>query len=222
MVLIISECGINHNGLLPNAKAQIYNSKWAGADVAKFQFYNPEKVLGLNHPDLQYAKSCQFTKEQHEELKAYCDEVGIEYLVSIFDIADIAWADKLCKRHKIASRMNSNDEFITKLKRTGKEIILSSRFPIPVNDQVHSLFCITDYPTPIEKMRFNPQLFNGLSSHCPNIAPSIYAVAHGATILENHTTEDRRLPGCDQSSSITYAELKDLCKIVRDMGAMND
>jgi N,N'-diacetyllegionaminate synthase len=218
-VTVISEIGINHGGSLERAKEQIRASKEAGADIAKFQYYDPVTVLGADSPYLQDAQATYFTKAQHEELKAYCDGVGIEYLVSVFDIADIPWADSLCKRHKVASRMNQDKEFITALLHTGKEVIISTRNVHVTNlFNVRYMYCITNYPTKLEEFAYLPSGPNmGLSSHCPSIAPALAATVQGATILEQNTTLDRRLPGCDQSSSITYEELTQLVSLVREI-----
>jgi sialic acid synthase SpsE len=56
----------------------------AGATIVKFQYYDALKLLGADSPYLQYATSCQFTKQQHEDIRKYCHTVGMEYLVSVF------------------------------------------------------------------------------------------------------------------------------------------
>ena len=219
---IIAEIGINHNGSLEKALHMIDEVAATGVRVCKFQHYDSLKLLGKDSPYLAYATSCQFSKYDHEILKRHCDFVGLEYLVSIFDINDIPWADGICKRHKVASRMNTNSEFIAALISTGKEVLISTQSVAPTPlPSVRYMYCVTKYPTALEELRYLPCGPNlGLSSHCPSIAPSLKAVTQGATILENHVTFNRELPGCDQSSSITYQELKQMVKIVRDMEAM--
>lgn len=219
-VFVISECGINHNGDIHAAKEQILQSKEAGADAAKFQFYDPLKVLGKDSPFLDYARSCQFSKTQHEELKKYCDQVGIEYMCSVFDVNDIHWVNGLVKRHKIASRMNRNQAFYDAMMRTGKKIIMSIQkdTPLPYWQpfDLTYMHCVTKYPcTPEDFVGLEFSSEKGLSSHCPLIQPTIDAVKKGARVVENHTTMSRDLPGCDQASSITYIELKEMVKQIR-------
>jgi N,N'-diacetyllegionaminate synthase len=218
-VLLIAECGINHGGDFERAKEMIRKCKEAGADVAKFQHYDADKLLA-GTPYLEEGRKAQFTKAQHEELKRYCDEIGIEYLVSVFDIDDVLWADSLCQRHKVASRMNEAGLFIHRIQSCGKPIILSSPDPRPLDLEITMLLCVTEYPATIEKMPRREFERIGLSSHCPNISPSIWAAFHGARVLENHVTLDRSLPGCDQSSSLTFEEYAQMAKIVRDMEKM--
>lgn len=225
-VLIIAECGINHNGSLRMAHKMIEHAKAAGADIAKFQHYDAHLLLGEDHPLAGYAASCQFTRGEHEQLKQHCDDIGIEYLVTVFDYLDVEWANKLCKRHKIASRMNTNPFFIERLLETGKPCIMSVNENTVIEPRLKGLdlmYCITKYPTPLEEM--GPAVVRagevrGLSSHCPSIVPSLAAVARGAKILENHVTFDRSMSGCDQGSSITFDELKQMVSLVREMERM--
>jgi N,N'-diacetyllegionaminate synthase len=221
-VTLIAEIGVNHDGDLEKAKRMVLAAKDAGVTIVKFQHYDPFKLLGPLSPYLTYATQCQFSKEQHEELKRFCDSVGAEYLVSVFDIADVRWADSLCKRHKVASRMNRDQEFISALLKTDKPVIISTQSydPLPLYG-VDYMFCITEYPTNLDRMAnlpCNNRL--GLSSHCPSIAPSLKAVAQGAKIIEHHVTFDRNEPGCDKSSSITFDELKQLNRWANEMAVI--
>ena len=40
--VIIAEIGVNHNGILKNAKSLALQSKKIGADIVKFQLYNTD------------------------------------------------------------------------------------------------------------------------------------------------------------------------------------
>jgi sialic acid synthase SpsE len=208
-VTLICELGVNHDGSFEKALRMIDAAKAAGVSIVKFQYYDPITLLGPSSPYLTYAIKCQFTKESHERLKHYCDLLGMEYLVSVFDIKDIPWADTLCKRHKVASRMNKNEAFIEALRNTGKEVIISTQSYTPsLLMNVRYMYCITKYPTPeseLDNLPCNRRL--GLSSHCPSIQPTLAAIAKGATVVEHHVTFDRKDEGCDHSSSITFSEL---------------
>lgn len=218
-MLTIAEIGLNHNGDYLEALRMVSAAKQAGADVAKFQFYNPVKVLGADHPALEYALQCQFTKFQHEEIKRRCDEIGIEYLVSVFDIHDVAWAASLCRRMKIATRMNKDHEFLRACRNTGKPLLISTTNPLVTGDKTLTyLYCVPKYPTALEDID-KGVLMNceGLSTHCPNIAPAVYAATRNCKVLEAHVTYSRDLPGCDQSSSWTFEELKQFVSITKGL-----
>lgn len=217
---IIAEIGINHGGDFDKAVAMIGAVSVSGVKIAKFQHYDALTLLGKDSPYLDYATKCQFTKAQHEELKQICDAVGLEYLVSVFDVADIPWADSLCKRHKVASRMNKDEAFINALMATGKEVIISvsSDKHNPWYPQGRHMYCITKYPTSTQELDKLPcNEFLGLSSHCPSIQPSLKAVAQGANLIEHHVCFDRSDEGCDISSSITFDELAQLNRFANQM-----
>jgi sialic acid synthase SpsE len=218
-VTIIGELGINHNGDYSKALGMVLAAQDAGIKIVKFQHYDPVKLLGLSSPYLAYATRCQFSKTQHEDLAAYCASIGMEYLVSVFDIADIPWADGLCKRHKVASRMNRDQAFVSALIKTDKPVIISTQNVDPVRLYgADYMYCITEYPTKIERLTFLPCSARlGLSSHCPSIAPSLRAVAQGARLIEHHVTFSRDDVGCDHSSSITFDELKQLNRWANEM-----
>src|SRR5438094_7029853 len=109
-MIIIAEIGINHNGDINLAHELIRQAKIAGADIAKFQFYDPYKLFGPqgSHPDdatLQQALTVQFGFPQARQLKTWCDEEGIEFMASAFDLERFGWTESLdVRRHKIASR----------------------------------------------------------------------------------------------------------------------
>ena len=48
--IIIAEIGINHNGNIHLAHELIRQAKVSGADIAKFQFYDPHKIFGAYSP----------------------------------------------------------------------------------------------------------------------------------------------------------------------------
>ena len=215
--LIISEIGVNHSGSMATAYKQIELSKGAGCDIAKFQYYEAEKLLGKKHPAFAYAKSCHLTKPELESLKTYCDTIGIEFLVSVFDIQDLAWAITLCKRIKVATRMNNNRAFLAECRKLGKPLLISTEAPYSTckDDEIY-MYCVPKYPTELKDINL-PFLATceGFSTHCPDISPALYAVSRNCKVVEAHTTISRDQEGCDQSSSWTYEEMKQFVSIIR-------
>lgn len=217
----IAEIGINHHGNMEKAFRMIDKARLCGAHFAKFQYYDPAKVLGRKHPAYQYATQCYFTKPQHETLKHYCDSIGISYLVSVFDKNDVSWADTLCKAHKIATRMNVNERFIKAVADTGKPVFMSVSPGIPLkpeySDKFNLMWCIPGvYPSTKEQILSYPYTGFGLSSHCPDPTATIEAFKNGCRLFENHLCESRDEIGCDISSSITfeeYAAIVDACVV---------
>lgn len=220
-VKVIAELGINAHGDFDKMKRMCLKAHNAGADYIKGQFYNPYRVLGKEHPDLNYALKCQFTRQQHEELAEYCQELGTPYFVSVFDVGDIGWADRFCEVHKVASRMNRNAEFISRIDRCKKPTFMSIQpsLGIRIPARFKLMWCLREYPSTKEQILDYPYTAKlGLSSHCPDWTAALVAVKRGAVSIEQHICESRNEPGCDISSSITFEELKNLVDEVRKNG----
>lgn len=208
----ICEIGINHHGSMDKAFRMIETAKECGADFAKFQFYNPVKTLGPAHPALAYAKQCYFSKPQHETLKKRCDDIGISYLVSVFDIQDVAWAASLCKAMKIATRMNKRQDFLRAIERTKLPVYMSVQPELTIQKEYSKrfnlLWCVAKYPSTKADILSYPYRGFGLSSHCPDWTASLEAIKNGAHVVENHVCESRDEMGCDIESSLTFDEYK--------------
>ncbi len=211
----IAEIGVNHGGDFDKAQRMCRAAHKAGATYIKGQFYNPYQVLGRSHPDLNYALQCQFTRQQHELLAEYCTNLGTPYFVSVFNVGDIGWADRFCPVHKVASRMNLNQEFIAKIEQTKKPVFMSIQpeMGIRIPERFKLMWCLREYPSTKEQVLDYPYTRKlGLSSHCPDASATLEAIKRGALVIENHVCESRAEPGCDISSSLTLEEYAELIK----------
>src|SRR5947209_171762 len=161
-VQIIAEIGQNHNGDMALAKELVYAAKENGADVAKFQFYDVDSIFS---PDFRWyaaAKEAEVTKEQAFELASTCDQAGIEFMASVFDVARVGWCEEIgMKRYKVASRSVRNRGLLEAVGATGKEMIVSlgmwdgAHFPqIPTQARVSYLYCVAKYPTSFSDLDF--------------------------------------------------------------------
>ena len=126
-VKIIAEIGCNHKGDIQIAKDLIKSAKLCGADIAKFQKRTPKELLtpeqyNAPHPNPansygatygEHREYIHFNADQHIELKDYCDEIGIEYSTSVWDITS-AKAIVPLKPHliKIPSAVNNNERLL--------------------------------------------------------------------------------------------------------------
>lgn len=238
MRLFIAELGINHGGDMHVAKKMIRQAADSGASIAKFQMYDPIKILGPESLYLAEASKAQFTKDQHRELKGYCDVIGIEYCCSVFHPRDVPFFEEIgMKRYKIASRSTLDIPLIRAINATGKPIIVSNgldkalheiREEIEPRSKLSILRCIAKYPTSVTELMND--LFDyenglglaikipskwGLSSHCSSIVPSLTCIAAGASIIEHHVRFDWQKEGCDMNSSITFQQFKEMVDIAR-------
>lgn len=227
-MIIIAEIGINHNGSLSLAHELIRQAKQSGANIAKFQFYDPAKIFGPNgsHPNEEahrHALSVQFGFEEARRLKRWCDEEDIEFMASAFDQERFEWMEELgVKRHKIASRTVQEADFCRKILATGKETYISlglwtgDKAPFKA-DNARYLLCVTKYPCEYSDIAmpvsFQSSVYSGFSDHTLGIETSLIALSRGATVIEKHFTLNKGLQGPDHVCSMTPEELLQLSRI---------
>jgi N,N'-diacetyllegionaminate synthase len=231
-MIIIAEIGINHNGSLPLAHELIRQARICGADIAKFQFYDPRKIFGPNgsFPNadaLAQALTVQLGFEDAKQLKAWCDQEGIEFMASVFDLERFGWMESLgVRRHKIASRAAQDRELCERMLATGRETFVSLGFwsgdRVPYDhSNARYLYCVPKYPCPYEDLAlpraFGESVYDGFSDHTIGIEAALVAVGRGARIIEKHFTLNKGLPGPDHVCSATPDELAELSRLSRLM-----
>lgn len=218
-VFCIAEIGHNHMGYMRHAKLLIEEAKRCGADAAKFQFYDTNKIKKPWESRYFELLLSEHTKEEAKELKEHCDKVGIEFMASAFDTERLGWLEELgVKRHKVASRSIYEKDMIDAMEATRKPIIASlgklDNRGIPEIKNADYLFCIAEYPTYMTPDMFPSKFgegekYQGFSDHTIGMYWCREAVKRGATIIEKHFTLSRDLPGHDQKGSADPTELKD-------------
>jgi len=231
-MIIIAEIGINHNGSLQIAHELIRQARMSGADIAKFQFYDPYKIFGPagsfpNAEALAQALTVQFGFDEARQLKAWCDQEGIEFMASVFDLERFSWTESLgVQRHKIASRAAQDRELCERMLAAGRETFVSLGFwtgeGVPYDrPNARYLYCVPKYPCPYEDVAlprsFAESIYDGFSDHTIGIEASLVAVGRGARIIEKHFTLNKGLPGPDHICSATPDELAELSRLSRLM-----
>lgn len=240
-ILIIAEIGHNGNGNMRLNKLMIDEAKACGADVAKFQLYDTDKIKKPWQSRYMELKMAELTFEDTKELKEYCDKVGIEFMASAFDAERVEWLEKLgVKRHKIASRSIYDKETIQAMEAGGKPIIASlgkwkfndyvpgqefvvgeSYENFPTIKNADYLYCVSEYPTYFTEdmfpKKFTPGKYTGFSDHSLGMYWAREAVKRGATIIEKHFTLCHELPGFNQKGSCEPWELKDFVTYCRQI-----
>lgn len=247
---IIAEAGVNHNGSINLAKRLIDAAKDAGADAVKFQTFKAEEIVSLKSKkaDYQYRakektqyemlKNLELSFDEFLELKKYCDNKGIEFMSTPYDIESVRFLDEIVNRFKIASADLINKPLIEAIAKTGKQIILSvgmatlgeiERTISWINDigntNIILLHCTTSYPTPYDQVNMNVlgtlkrafALPVGYSDHTLGIEIPIMAVSMGAKVIEKHFTLDRTMEGPDHFASAEPDELKKMVKGIRNV-----
>lgn len=242
---IIAECGINHQGNMELANAMILWAKRSGADTAKFQYYDPEAILDPEDPVLKpwwdTILKTKLTPENIVFLKETCDKVGIKFLCSVFDHADVPLFEEIgVERYKIASRSIYDWQLAEAIAKTRKPVLVSwghhewgrgwpKIWNTPRSGLVkkYNLYCVSKYPTPLTDLEFFEEdkptdrrwsifeagRFYGFSDHTQGLAAAAMAMAHGARIIEKHFTLDRTMDGPDHAGSADAPMLAALCRL---------
>lgn len=252
-VFIIAEAGVNHNGKIENAKKLIDEAKKAGADAVKFQTFKSEKVIskfaekaeyqkettGQNESQLDMVKKLELSYSEFIELKHYCDELGILFLSTPFDLDSIDFLKELgVEIFKIPSGEITNLPYLIKIGKLGKKVIMSTGMSnldeveraVEVlkeygSNDITVLHCNTEYPTPYYDVKLKAMLtikehLNvkvGYSDHTLGVEIPIAAVAMGAEVIEKHFTLDVNMEGPDHKASLETKELKSMIDSIRNV-----
>ena len=249
--LIIAEAGVNHNGNFELAKQLVDKAVEGGADIVKFQTCKAENVIsryadkaeyqkvttGEADSQLEMVRKLMLTYEEYGKLKEYCDEKGIEFLSTAFDLPSVDYLHSIgMRRWKIPSGEITNLPLLIKIAKLGEPIIMSTGMSelSEVGDaikvlkengagEITILHCTTEYPAPyedvnlkaIDTMKETFGLPVGYSDHTKGLEIPVAAVARGARVIEKHFTLDRNMEGPDHKASIEPDELKQMVDMIR-------
>ncbi|SFD02734.1 N-acetylneuraminate synthase family protein [Algibacter pectinivorans] len=256
---IIAEIGCNHKGDMEIAKELIKVAKiFCNVDAVKFQKRHNKELLteeqyNQPHPNPvnsygdtygAHREFLEFDVDQHKELKAYCEEIGITYSTSVWDLTsakeitalnpefikipsacnnNVVMLEWLCDNYKgeihISTGMTTKSEIedlvnLFKNKNRNKDLVLYN--------------CTSGYPVPFDDVcLLDINLLNeaygndvkhiGFSGHHLGIAVDVAAFTLGANIIERHYTIDRTWKGTDHAASLEPMGLR---KLSRDVNAV--
>lgn len=243
-VYVIAEAGLNHNGDLDLALEIIEIAQRAGADAVKFQKRTIDLLAVkevLDAEDLRFPflgstyreirEKLEFTLPQYIELKKHTESLNMDFIVTPFDEEAVKFLRPLnLKGYKVASHSLRNLDFLHRLARENKPIVMStgmstlqeideavgvlSSYKIPFA----LLHCVSSYPTNdfdanlnvITTLQRRYQVPIGYSGHEMDDFATKLAVSMGAKIIERHVTVSRSLPGFDHKLSLEEHELRKL------------
>lgn len=202
--MIIAEIGQNFCGDM-NLACKLIVLAWEnGADLAKFQLYDSEKLYGKKQKE-------ELTFDQAEILFNFGYGVGIEVFFSVFDVERVEWCERIgVKRYKIAFSQNQNRQIINSIP-SNREIIISTNYAMADRPMLQ-LYCVPKYPASIEE--YHLDYLDGISDHTIGLDASKIALARGAQIIEKHFAIDHKT-GVDAPWSMTPEELKELKRFER-------
>lgn len=258
---VIAEAGCNHMGQMEIAKDLIETAAhFCKADAIKFQKRCSKELLTpeqYNAPHPNSANSygdtygahrefLEFTVDQHAQLKEWCEEAGITYSTSVWDMTSAKEIASLKPVFiKIPSACNTHYEILQWLCDNYEgEIQLSFGMTSHVEEEeIVKLFeangrakdlvlfnCTSGYPVPfkdvclleITRMReaYERRVKAiGFSGHHLGISVDVAAYTLGAHVIERHYTLDRTWKGTDHAASL---EPDGIRRLVRDLNAVRD
>lgn len=249
-VFIIAEAGVNHGGDLDLARKLIDIAADAGADAVKFQAFRTEhlilndikkapyqtKTTEKEESQTEMLKKLELAKEQYVELKEYCSQKGIVFLITPFDEYSLKELEEIgVDAYKVASTDTTNLPFLKKIASTSKPVILSTGMcyldevkkaveeVLLINDKLILLQCTANYPISDEEANLNVittykdkfDCLIGYSDHSVGLGASLFAIPMGACVVEKHFTLDKNLEGPDHLASLDPDELKEYVATVR-------
>ena len=250
---IIAEAGVNHNGSFELAKQLVDKAVWAGVDCIKFQTFNSKNLVSKNAQKAEYQKKTtdssesqldmlkklELSKEEFIELRDYCNQKGIMFLSTPFDLESIDFLASIgVKTWKVPSGEITNYPFLRAIGKRKESVIMSTgmctldevREAIKVlkdfgTIDITLLHCTTEYPAPYDSVNLKAMLtlqkefgFKvGYSDHTNGIEVPVAAVAIGASVIEKHFTLDKNMEGPDHKASLEPDELKLMVQSIRNV-----
>jgi sialic acid synthase len=255
---IIAEIGCNHRGEMSIAKELIDLAKESGVEYVKFQKRNNRELLTEEQynephpvPENSYGASygahrefLEFSVEENKELYNYCNQVGVTYSTSVWDVTSaremITFQPEFLK---VPSACNNNfrmlkilrDEFKGQVqisvgmtnKKEINDIVSFFEEKMQAKSRLLIYACTSGYPVPasdVALLEINWLYENyetrvheiGFSGHHLGVSIDIAAYTLGARWIERHFTKDKSWMGTDHSASLEPDELKKLVNGLHD------
>jgi N-acetylneuraminate synthase len=244
--MIVAELGINANGDIDIAKKMIKNAKEAGCDFVKFQKRTIDVVYSKEELDKprespwgsttrEQKEGLEFNREEYDEIDRYCEEIGIKWFASPWDIQSVKFLEKYnCPYIKIPSALITDIDLLEEIRITKIPVIMSTGMSTQeevrkatkyLGSQIEYLLaCTSTYPTVDEEVNLRfittlkkeyPHYRIGFSNHSPSAFFVSASAALGSEMIEFHYTLDRAMYGSDQAASIETGGMKRVVAYVR-------
>ena len=252
----IADIAANHDGDLERAVELIHLAAEAGADAAKFQHFRADKIVSqfgfdsgprLSHQSgwkksvFEVYQAASVPWDWTARLKRACDEAGIHFFSSPYDLEAVDMLEQYVPAYKIGSGDITWPEALEHIAAKGKPVLLAtgaSRMEevdravtsiLAINPQLLLMQCNTNYTGSSDNFRFvnlrvlstfrsmYPHLVLGLSDHTPGNVAVLGAVAFGARAIEKHFTDNRGREGPDHPFSLDPGAWREMVDRTRDL-----
>jgi sialic acid synthase SpsE len=248
----IADIAANHDGDLVKARELIHMCAEAGADAAKFQNFAADTIVsefGFSTMGGQQSHQAKWKKSVREvyndasvpldwtaALKSTCDEAGIDYFTTPYDLSFVEPLSRVVCAWKLGSGDITWFDMIERLAKEEKPLFLATgastmdevraavSLALRHTNQIVLMQCNTNYTASLENLHHialnvlktyaaeYPDLVLGLSDHTPGCTTVLGAVTLGARAIEKHFTNDVTQDGPDHAFSmdpVTWREMVD-------------
>ncbi len=188
---------------------------------------------------IDYRHRVEFGVEEYSEIDAYCKGRGIHWTASAWDIPSVEFMEQFAPPfYKAASASLTDLELLGAMRDTGRPLMISTGMSTMEEieaavdhvgtDNLAIFHSTSAYPCEVSELNLRmihtlrdryPTVPIGYSGHETGLAPTLAAVALGASFLERHITVDRAMWGSDQAASVEMTGLRSLMRNVRDIEA---
>ena len=186
---------------------------------------------------IDYRHKVEFGKDEFAEIDKLCKSIDISWFSSCWDEPSVDFIEEFNPPlYKMASASLTDDSLLLRHKKLNKPLIVSTG--MSTMDEIQSavkLFGIENllvahstsaYPCNNEELNLRmintlrnlyPTTPIGYSGHETGLAPSMAAIALGASFIERHITLDRAMWGTDQAASVEIIGFNRLVRDIRDI-----
>mgnify|MGYP006302410413 CR=1 FL=1 len=243
---IVAEIGINHNGSTETALRMIDAAAAAGANCAKFQYYDVAAMYVPGVLKSRYAalrgvlERCMLNTDQMYRIKVECDACAIDFAATPETTDQAAELYDMGAAYiKVGSRQAKNLTYLLELSELSAPIhisqglstdkerhIIDEIFEIDDIDaetasypeKIKFYACVSKYPAAISDYSdMEIYGYDGLSDHTPGIALPILAQDRGVEIVEKHFTLDRGQEGPDHHFSLEPQQFAAMVGALREL-----
>jgi N-acetylneuraminate synthase len=255
----IADIAANHDGDLARAKDLIGLAARAGADAAKFQHFKADTIVsdrgfkalggaqshqaGWKKSVFEVYRDASVPLPWTRTLKQACDEAGIAFFTSPYDLELVDHVDPYVPAFKVGSGDITWHEIIRHMAGKGKPTLIATgassmdevhaavQVALEVNPQVGLMQCNTNYTAGVENLRhiqlrvldcyraMYPDMVLGLSDHTLGHATVLGAVALGARLVEKHFTDDTGRAGPDHHFAMDPQAWREMVDRTRELEA---
>lgn len=186
---------------------------------------------------IDYRHKVEFGEKEYTEIDRYCKEKSIHWFASPWDVEALHFLMKFEPiMFKFASASLTDIDLLKEARKTNIPLMISTG--MSSEEQIYSAVneigtdnlliaqSTSTYPCKLDELNLRvintflnkfPGVPIGYSGHETGLAPTLAAVALGASFIERHITLDRALWGSDQAASVEIGGMFRMVKDIRDI-----